>query len=972
MRRCVAVGLLLLLVGQSSGAALGATSDPSGSRVNLLAALVDPVQSAVVGSKVYAILTGRQNLYEATHAPIPAIQRRSTSLDPLGLMRGRHAVPARPRQGTRRTVIMPPLSALDPHHRRLDPLAMRKSIVTPNAGPQPSPSAFLEPLRSLVVPSTVRGAHPAPVAPQGRRGFKPMTQSNGGTGIEHWWTYEERAIPGIGKAMVNVGTGNYIVSAMDVDVPEQGIDLAFQRVYNSQSLHDANGDDGGNPSIFGNRWTSDLDASIVYNSTANTITVYDTDGTACTYTANNGNWQPCTGEYAQLYPTDQSDCTYAWQKKSGTVYWFHSDNPGPGCGLHAAKVGQLQEILARNHNNNIVFAYSYNGSGYTTEDITEIIAEHSDGQNLTMHFGVLSGTSINELTEIDRPDGAKLEYSYDSSGNLLEVDKPGNNSASTVPSGHNVQQGDVPETYAYGTGTSTLQEACGPRCTVGTWNHPNNPLDGAAMLFSEDSSDRLTSWQISGVVNFTPDDGTSTPLQSGPTGFRTWYLANFVYGSGSACSHTSSGTTTMCDTDGHSTIWTLDGSNRVTQTQESAGVGEGLMIVSQATWDANNDLTSTTDANGYTTNYLYDTSGYNQGGNLVEMQLPQAGDMGGGAFSPLSYYSYDASNNVIAYCDPVYNQTNGNSWVNTPSDNLCPQAHGAARFTFTSPTQDSNEPYGCLVTMKKPGDYPTTISYPNTPGVCGYGLPIQTTGNQINQYDNTSRTPTQNFGYDSYGNLTHYDKGQDSQGSYQDSWKLGYDASNQLDQKTENDPTISGSSFSCYYPDGSLFYAETPSQHDTDGDPNCPSVSAMLGGSYNAPAKATAYSYDLDGDQVQIITHKGCSANNACPGPSGTTACLTGQSNPIGTTCKYYDGLDRLVETIEPHDSRSFSMNGGSQPYEFYAFRWMNRYIYDLSQSGGQASLSIADGTGTISNLVAYGSLYKTQEYLPQTSNLLP
>ena len=94
------------------------------------------------------------------------------------------------------------------------------------------------------------------------------------------------------------GTGNFIVSAMDVDVPEQGIDLAFQRVYNSQSLHDYNGDDGGDPAIFGNRWTNDFDANIVYNSTQNTITVYDIDGTACTYTANGGNWEPCTGEYA--------------------------------------------------------------------------------------------------------------------------------------------------------------------------------------------------------------------------------------------------------------------------------------------------------------------------------------------------------------------------------------------------------------------------------------------------------------------------------------------------------------------------------------------------------------------------------------------------------------------------------------------------------------------------------------------------
>jgi RHS repeat-associated protein len=407
----------------------------------------------------------------------------------------------------------------------------------------------------------------------------------------------------------------------------------------------------------------------------------------------------------------------------------------------------------------------------------------------------------------------------------------------------------------------------------------------------------------------------------------------------------------MCDTDGHATIWTLGVSNRVTQTQESTGPGEGLMIVSQAVWSPNNDLIQTIDANGNITKYAYDTPGYNQGGNLVEMQLPQVNDVGG-TLSPLSYYSYDQYNNVTAYCDPVYNQTNGNSWVNSPGDTLCPSNTGAARFSFT---QESNEPYGCLSTMKKPGGYTTTISYPSTPGVCGHGLPTQTEGQTITQYDNSTRSPTQNLTYDGYGNLSGYNKGLDNLQRALDSWTLGYDVENQLVQKTENDASIplTGSSFSCYYPDGSLLYTETPSQHAADGNHNCTST---------PPDNATAYYYDLDGDQVKAITHKGCSTNNHCQAASQVTACASGESNPAGTTCKYYDGLDRLVETIEPYDSRAFS---GGPNYEFYPFRWMNRYIYDLSQNGGSANLSIADNTGSVSGLVAFGSLYKTQEYLP-------
>lgn len=149
--------------------------------------------------------------------------------------------------------------------------------------------------------------------------------------------------------------------------------------------------------------------------------------------------------------------------------------------IQLAKKGHLQQILARNNTNKITFTYFYNGQGYAAEDVTEIDANHSDGQELIMNFGVIPGTTINELSTVTRPDGAVLQYSYDMAGNLLEVDKPGNNSANSVPNNPNsaikVPEGDAPETYAYATGTSTMTEACGPRCTVSIWN---NQIPGMA------------------------------------------------------------------------------------------------------------------------------------------------------------------------------------------------------------------------------------------------------------------------------------------------------------------------------------------------------------------------------------------------------------------------------------------------------------------------------------------------------------
>lgn len=107
--------------------------------------------------------------------------------------------------------------------------------------------------------------------------------NNGTTGINHWWDYEVRSIPGIGQAMVNVGTGNLVVASTDVDVPEVGIDLAFRRVYNVQSQQDVNNDDNSGKALYGNRWTNTFNVDMVYDSTAQTITIYDIDGTQCVY-----------------------------------------------------------------------------------------------------------------------------------------------------------------------------------------------------------------------------------------------------------------------------------------------------------------------------------------------------------------------------------------------------------------------------------------------------------------------------------------------------------------------------------------------------------------------------------------------------------------------------------------------------------------------------------------------------------------
>jgi YD repeat-containing protein len=899
-RRFVVTALLFLFVAQSSGAALSATPLQSiGAHVDF-GSIFDPIFSAVEGSQIVALVTGAENRYAAIHAPAPRIVRSDSRVDAVALLRREHGIRPTVRIGVPEHVTMPPLSVLDSRHPRLDPLAMRRSNVTPSSrqyGVQIAPTLTpLHPPITAAGPRTGSSRIVGPARQQQKAGMQPMTSIALGAGIEPWWTYEARTIPGIGKAMLNVGTGNMVVSAVDVDVHEQGLDLAFQRVYNTQSQHDYNQEDGGDRAIFGNYWTNNFDANMVYDSVANTITVYDIDGTPCTYIAdpnNPGQWLACTGVYAKLAPTDSSDCTYTWTKPNGTVYWFYADASGGGCGLPQAKKGHLQEIVGRNNNNTITFTYSYDGQGKGSENVTEIDAKHSDGHILKMLFGPIAGTSINELAQIQRPGNSSnntLEYLYDTSGNLVEVDRPGNDASATLP-----------ETYAYVPGTSYLQEACGPRCTLSTRANPNgNPTDGSSLVFTYNSNNWVNSWLVYGVLNIDPGDGHGVIQQLQPNG-QTWsnvYGAYFVYGTGNRCTYATAGTTTMCDTDGHSTIWTADSNSRVTQTQAWTGSAEGVMLVTNSTWDASNNHTGSIDASGYETDYAYSN------GDTIAVAQPRPAT---GQDRPTSLYTYDSNHNLLSYCDPVYSSQNGLDWNSgSYTGSGCPGGTGTTHYQWTAPS-DGSEPFGRIyqawTACFNAGcvDHFNSISEPGYHVIYAYttyGLPYTVTGDTIQQPAG-SRSPTQTFGYDSHGNLTSYTNGGGT-------WILNYDSLNRLTSRVDPDPQ-NPTSYSYYNPDGSVYLTETPYQHSL--------------------SKGHAFTYDADGDVLTQTVHR-----------NGTQ----------GTITKAYDGLDRLVEVQQPYSSAD----------DVLTYPWITRYFYDLSE-GNSVSFNRSP------NYSAYGNLFATEEFLP-------
>jgi RHS repeat-associated protein len=902
MRRVLALVLVTVFSLQTTASAASSSQ--------LQGPNIQPLLSAIEGTPIFALLTGQETRYAAMHAPRPQtlrIQRDSYRPDVSHTRFARAVVrygePGRAPEMTHKI----PLAKEAPR----DPLAVTRSIpraaatvapigappavicqvkarvgtpmlcgqptpTIPPRTPTPAPSATPTPVRTPTPtpaptptptprPTNTPTPTPIPVTPTPSPTATPSASPlpTPGTGVNSWWTYEEKPLAGIGKAMVNVANGNLLVQADDVDIPGRGIDLAFRRTYNSQSTHDSAGTDGSTPSVYGNGWTNTFDTHLAYNGYV--MSVYDLDGARYDFTPNgSGGWSPPPGlQGTTLTPASTPVTGYVWTKKNGTVYYFYSpQQPSASAGY----AGRLYQILGRNQNNYVQFNYTWTGgNSSSSQNLATITVAHSDGQSLLLTFGQFG--SYTELASITRPDGQLMTYDYDTSGDLIAVNRPGN---ATDDATRTATITTLTEEYWYYSGTHELQTAAGPRYV---WCAANTPGNSDGSYYSFVYSANTPQGEVTGIndyaaVNFTPNDGTGQALSSASTGYLEWHQDTLAY---------SGGSTTFTDTDGHSSIWTFDGSGRVTETQDWTSTS-GLWLVTNGTWDSMNDLLSSTDPRGNITTYTYDGNG-----NTLSVQKPSV-STSYGIGSPTSVYTYDQYNNLTSYCDPIF------EW---PSGNVpCGQISGATYYVYDY--ADSNEPFGVLVNSYTPMGYERTIAYSGGAVFDNYGLPSSVTGGSYTQNDGTVRTPTQSFTYDTYGNLATYNKGNGA-------WTLTYDSLNR--NITREDPD-NVTSYTCYNLDGSVSLTRSASQYAADGNTPCSSVAPST-------SAGVSKSYDADGNPLTELHHHACLALSGCQ---------------AGLTSKWYDGEDRLVEVKQPQDGN-----------DAYAFAWMTRYIYDVSAGQPQS-----------------------------------
>ena len=818
---------------------------------------MQPLLAALQSSWIFAAITGQAQRYDAMHAPKPTPVPLTPDAQPSPVVQELRLTPRTLRVGTEHQN-PGPFKRWNVSQSAPDPLAMTASASAQRSRPRAS------------------------VGPRARAMTAYTSSSTPTTGVNAWWTYEEGAIPGVGKYMANVSNGNLLVQSDDVDIPLRGIDLAFRRTYNSQSQEGQANTDGSGQGVYGEGWTNTFDTRIAYDATNNVISIFDLDGARYDYTSNgSGGWTPPPGMQGNTLVFGGN--YYYWTKKNGTQYMFVAPyattaNPAADAGLW----GRMNAIFGRNGNNVLVFYYSFaNNDASNVNNLTKIVAAHA-GDLLTLTFTLVNGHP--ELATLLRPDSQVITYSYvDSAGNLAEVWRPGlatdavNRTSTTTA---------LSEEYWYYAGTHQMYQVGGPRFV---WSYLNGEIDGGYLGFkytNETTTGMITAVNSFAMVNFTPADGQSASLQPG-------VLQNIYKWRAKTYTGIGTGTTTYADSQGHGSTWSYDTLGRVTQTQDWSSATQAL--TSSATWDANNEITSATDARGNVTNYTYDANG-----NTLSVKLPSVATSMG-QLNPTSLFGYDTHNNVIASCDANYVAQTGAT--------TCAAVSGTTHYTYDY--SDANEPFGKLTDTYTPLGYHHHITYDSN----DYGLPVSVQGDAMTQNDGTQRQPTQTFAYDSYGNLTSYNKGNGA-------WSLTYDAMNRPLTHTDPDGVTS---YSCYNTDGSVAYTETASQHALDGNPSTCQATA--------PAFAISQTYDADGNVIKAFSQFTRTAANA-----STVA--------AGETDKWYDGEDRLVEVKQPYDSA----------HDAYQFPWMTRYIYDLTNAQG---VSI---TGGPQSYQAYGNLYKTQE----------
>lgn len=621
------------------------------------------------------------------------------------------------------------------------------------------------------------------------------------TGLKPWYHYEQAQL--FSRAddhqQVNVSNGNVVLSGLDLTMPFRGRAFSLMRYYNSQSPSDVNGNDGWQPSMFGNAWSTVLDQHLAVN-TSGGISYVDQTGARWDFTQTSpGVWASPPGVLMSMY-YDQTSQIYQLVDPKGLILSFYSPTTCP----KPAQCGRLQSIANRWGYWNYQLAYTYQpGSAGNYDDLTGIQLVTDAADSINLYFGSTPGGAHHVVIEADLISGAgdvnRAAYYYDSAGDLIQVAKPGN-----------AQHPWVYDNMSYWGGTHLIQTVQNSKYLLTNGQH------GAYRTYFYDGStpQRLTEVTENAEVNPSVSDGISNNLiqPSVNTGVVDFHDVQFTY----------KGTETdIATTDGYSAVVYFDSSPDVKPYYEAKYVNGAWNAVAWS-FDSQNRILGINlpDVGGWKY-YQYDANS-----NVTRISYPTV-VLNGSSVTPTIEYAYDTNSNLLAYCDPRWIHKNGGEGL---SQNIC-SGTSTGVWTYQFPTPAGGIPQ--LTQITSPTGYSASVQYSiQAEGGGDYGIATSIVGAPVTQSDGTTITPTMSFTYDARGNMISQSNGSSTN-------LITVTGFGRVTRRQDADGV---QTYTSYNADGSMSQTENAYQHYLDQTNN----TNMYG---------TNYVYDEDGSLVSKTLH---------------------------------------------------------------------------------------------------------------------
>jgi len=644
---------------------------------------------------------------------------------------------------------------------------------------------------------------------------------------------------------VNSATGSFNHAEADLNLPGTGVPFAFTRYYDSLDVTTGE---------LGTGWSDTFAASLAIRANGD-ISVHGEDGQQVEYVKQpDGSFVGAAGSRSTLANVSGGyDLTRVDQTKQ-----------------HFDTQGRLLSDLDRN-GQGLTLSYGADGR----------LATVTDAAGRTFSFTHTSGL----LTGITMPDATSVSYGY-TNGQLTS---------------YTDQRGKV-WTYTYDSHGFLVKET--------------DPL-GHKLFENTYGNDGRVTQQLDGANNattFSWDPATQTQTVTDPRGNtrKDVYASNVLVKRIDALSNTTElGHNTSLDAtssklpSGDSTTMTYDSSGNLLTATAPASLGGGTKTY---TYNANNQVTSITDARGVVTTYGYDDNGNNTSavvdGHIVsQMTYNAAGQLTSKSDgnNHTATYSYDSHGNLVSETDPLGHTTS--------------YTYDAAGRVLTKVDPRGNEPGA------SPTDFTTSYTY-------------DAVGNKLTETDPLGHTTT--YTYDAARNkLTETD-------ALGNTTSYVYDNRNELSSMTGPDPDGNGplqapQTGYTYDVSGDQLTVTDPLGHTTtktyDRNKRLASVTTPLG-------EKTTYTYDANGNLATVVDPRG-NATGANPADYTTTYTYDAAGRRLTET----DALSHVTTNVYDAVGNLTSVTDGNGHQTTRTYDAQNRLTSVTAPDGAVTSYTY-DGAG--------------------------